>query len=177
MAGTPFLWPSCYSILLEIIISKDKKAAVNTDYFSLLPQGFLLSLLLEESSIAWMETFHISPCQKTHPVPGMSETCYVHFITWDVISCIGEIRYKNSKDIRLQHHAWCKDAWNSRANDTATETSNIMTAHNSRKASNSRNESNNKIATTPPKAGMLAKTVKPTTSWRRPTAAETIGTS
>jgi hypothetical protein len=52
-----------------------------------------------------------------------------------------------------------------------------MTAHNSRKASNSRNESNNKTASTPPKAGMLAKTVKPAISWRRPTAAETIGTS
>jgi hypothetical protein len=52
-----------------------------------------------------------------------------------------------------------------------------MTAHNSRKASNSRNESNNKTANMPPKAGMLAKTVKPATSWRRPTAAETIGTS
>ena len=82
-------------------------------------RDFLLSLLLEESSIAWMETFHISPCQKTHPVPGMSETCYVHSITWDVISCSGERRYKNSKYIRQQHHAWCKDDWNSRANDTS----------------------------------------------------------
>jgi hypothetical protein len=48
-----------------------------------------------------------------------------------------------------------------------------MTAHNSRNASNSRNESNNKTANTvwtPPKAGMLAKTVKPAT-------ADTIGTS
>jgi hypothetical protein len=37
-----------------------------------------------------------------------------------------------------------------------------MTAHNSIKASNSRNESNNRTANTvwmPPKAGMLAKTV------------------
>jgi hypothetical protein len=52
-----------------------------------------------------------------------------------------------------------------------------MTAHNSRKASNSRNESNIKTANTLPKAGMLPKTVKPASSWRRPTAAETIGTS
>jgi hypothetical protein len=47
--------------------------------------------------------------------------------------------------------------------------SNIMTAHNSRKASNSRNESNNRYINTvwtPPKAGMLAKTVKPSTAWR-----------
>jgi hypothetical protein len=44
-----------------------------------------------------------------------------------------------------------------------------MTAHNSRNASNSRNESNNRTANTvwtPSKAGMLAKTVKPTTAWR-----------
>ena len=44
-----------------------------------------------------------------------------------------------------------------------------MTAHNSRKASNSRNESNNRYINTvwtPPKAGMLAKTVKPSTAWR-----------
>ncbi len=39
-----------------------------------------------------------------------------------------------------------------------------MTAHNSRTASNSRNESN--TVWTPPKAGMIAKTVKPATSWR-----------
>jgi hypothetical protein len=48
------------------------------------------------------------------------------------------------------------------------EDSNIMTVHNSR------SESNNRTANTvrmPPRAGMLAKTVKP------PTAAETIGTS
>jgi hypothetical protein len=47
--------------------------------------------------------------------------------------------------------------------------SNSMTAHNSRKASNSRNERNNRTANTvwtPPKAGMLAKTVKPATAWR-----------
>jgi hypothetical protein len=46
---------------------------------------------------------------------------------------------------------------------------NIMTAHNSRDASKSRNESNNKTANTvrmPSKAGMLAKTVKPATAWR-----------
>ncbi len=44
-----------------------------------------------------------------------------------------------------------------------------MTAHNSRNPSNSRNESNNRTANTvraPPKAGMLAKTVKPATAWR-----------
>jgi hypothetical protein len=44
-----------------------------------------------------------------------------------------------------------------------------MTAHNSRKASKNRNESNNRTANTvwiPPKAGMLAKTVKPATAWR-----------
>ena len=49
-----------------------------------------------------------------------------------------------------------------------------MTARNSMNASNSRSESNNRTANTvrmPPRAGMLAKTVKP------PTAAETIGTS
>jgi hypothetical protein len=39
-----------------------------------------------------------------------------------------------------------------------------MTAHNSRKASNSRNESS--TVWTPPKAGMIAKTVKPATAWR-----------
>jgi hypothetical protein len=47
--------------------------------------------------------------------------------------------------------------------------SNFMTAHNSRKASNSRNESNNRTANTvwtPPKAGMLAKTVKSAIAWR-----------
>ncbi len=44
-----------------------------------------------------------------------------------------------------------------------------MTAHNNRNASNNRNESNNRAANTvwtPPKAGMLAKTVKPATAWR-----------
>ena len=49
------------------------------------------------------------------------------------------------------------------------EDSNIMTAHNSRKASNNRNERNNRTANTvwtPPKAGMLAKTVKLATAWR-----------
>jgi hypothetical protein len=47
--------------------------------------------------------------------------------------------------------------------------SNIMTIHNSRNPSNYRNKSNNRTATTvwtPPKAGILAKTVKPTTTWR-----------
>jgi hypothetical protein len=44
---------------------------------------------------------------------------------------------------------------------------NTMTSHNSRNTSNSRNESNNRTAnTTPAKAGMLAKTVKPATAWR-----------
>jgi hypothetical protein len=43
---------------------------------------------------------------------------------------------------------------------------NIMTAHNSRNASNSRNDSNNRTANIVSKAGMLAKTVKPTTAWR-----------
>ncbi len=50
-----------------------------------------------------------------------------------------------------------------------TDDSNIITAHNSRNASNNRNECNNRTANTvwtPPKAGMLAKTVKPTTAWR-----------
>jgi hypothetical protein len=45
---------------------------------------------------------------------------------------------------------------------------NIMTAHNNRKASN-RNESSNRTANTvwiPPKAGMLAKTVKPAITLR-----------
>jgi hypothetical protein len=44
-----------------------------------------------------------------------------------------------------------------------------MTTHNRRNASNSRNESNNRTANTvwtPPKSGMLSKTVKPATSWR-----------
>jgi hypothetical protein len=43
-----------------------------------------------------------------------------------------------------------------------------MTAHNSKKARNDRNESNNRIANsvwTPSKAGMLAKTVEPATAW------------
>ncbi len=44
-----------------------------------------------------------------------------------------------------------------------------MTAHSSRKVGNSRNKSNNRTANTvltPSKAGMFAKTVKPTTAWR-----------
>ncbi len=42
-----------------------------------------------------------------------------------------------------------------------------MTAHNSRNASGSSNESNNRtVNTTPSKAAMLAKTVKPATAWR-----------
>jgi hypothetical protein len=48
---------------------------------------------------------------------------------------------------------------------------NIMTAYNSRNPSNSRNESNNRTANTVwtlSKAGILAKTVKPGTAWRRP---------
>jgi hypothetical protein len=55
-----------------------------------------------------------------------------------------------------------------------------MTAHNSRNASNRSNESNIRTTNTvwtPSKAGILAKTVKPVTAWRRPTVAETIGTS
>jgi hypothetical protein len=55
-----------------------------------------------------------------------------------------------------------------------------MTAHKSRNASNRSNESNNRTTNTvwtPSKAGILAKTVKPATAWRRPTVAETIGTS
>ncbi len=47
--------------------------------------------------------------------------------------------------------------------------SNIITDHNSRKANNSRNESNNRTANTvwtPVKAGMLAKKVKLATAWR-----------
>ncbi len=45
-----------------------------------------------------------------------------------------------------------------------------MTAHNSRNGSNSRNESNNRTANTvwmPSKAGMLAKTLKQATVWRK----------
>jgi hypothetical protein len=45
-----------------------------------------------------------------------------------------------------------------------------MTAHNSRKASNSRNESNNRTTNavwTLSKSGILEKTVKPATEWRR----------
>jgi hypothetical protein len=55
-----------------------------------------------------------------------------------------------------------------------------MTAHKSRNASNRSNESNNRTANTVwtlSKAGILAKTVKPATAWRRPTVTETIGTS
>jgi hypothetical protein len=55
-----------------------------------------------------------------------------------------------------------------------------MTPHNSRNASNRSNESNIRTANTvwtPSKAGILAKKVKPATAWRRPTVAETIGTS
>jgi hypothetical protein len=58
--------------------------------------------------------------------------------------------------------------------------SNIRTIHSSRNASKSSNE-NNRTADTvwaPSKAGMLAKTVKPTAAYGgRPTAAKTIGTS
>jgi hypothetical protein len=67
------------------------------------------------------------------------------------------------------------------ATSTIKDDSQIMTAHNSRNATNNRNESNNSTANTvwtPPKAGMLAKTLKPATALReRPIAAETIGTS
>jgi hypothetical protein len=55
------------------------------------------------------------------------------------------------------------------ATSAIKDDSNIMTAHNSRNASNSRNESHNSTANTvwmPPKAGLLAKTVKPDTAWR-----------
>jgi hypothetical protein len=55
------------------------------------------------------------------------------------------------------------------ATSNIKDDSNIMTAHKSRNASNSRNESNNRTANrvwTPPKAGMLAKRVKPATAWR-----------
>jgi hypothetical protein len=55
------------------------------------------------------------------------------------------------------------------ATSTNKDDRNIMTAHNSRNATNSRNESNNSTANTvwmPPKAGMLAKTVKLATAWR-----------
>jgi hypothetical protein len=66
------------------------------------------------------------------------------------------------------------------ATSNIKDDSNIMIAHNSRNASNSRNESNNRTANTvwtPPKAVMLAKTVKLAMHGGRPTAAETIGTS
>jgi hypothetical protein len=46
-----------------------------------------------------------------------------------------------------------------------------MTAHNSRKASNSRNESYNRTANkvwVPLKTGMLAKTAKSATAWSEP---------
>ncbi len=55
------------------------------------------------------------------------------------------------------------------ATSAIKDDSNIMTAHNSRNASNSRNESHNSTANTvwtPPKAGMLAKTVKLATALR-----------
>jgi hypothetical protein len=48
---------------------------------------------------------------------------------------------------------------------------NIMIAHNSRNASNGRNENNNRTASTVwalSKAGILSKTVKSATTWRRP---------
>jgi hypothetical protein len=48
---------------------------------------------------------------------------------------------------------------------------NIMTAYNSRNPSNSRNENKNRTANAVwmlSKAGILAKTVKPATAWRRP---------
>jgi hypothetical protein len=48
--------------------------------------------------------------------------------------------------------------------------SNIITVHNLRNTSNSRNESNNRTANTvwmPSKAGMLAKTLKQATVWRK----------
>ncbi len=53
------------------------------------------------------------------------------------------------------------------ATNNIKDDSNIMITHNSRKASNSKNESNNRSANTvwtPPKAGMLAKTTA--TAWR-----------
>jgi hypothetical protein len=55
------------------------------------------------------------------------------------------------------------------ATNNIKDDSNIMTTHNSIKASNSKNESNNRSANTvwtPPKAGMLAKTVKTATACR-----------
>ena len=67
------------------------------------------------------------------------------------------------------------------ATSNIKDDSNIMTVRNSKNASNSRNEGNNRTANTvwkPSKAGMLAKTVKPTAAYGgRPTAAKTIGTS
>jgi hypothetical protein len=66
------------------------------------------------------------------------------------------------------------------ATSNIKDDSNIMTAHNSRNTSNGRNESNNRtinIVWTPPKAGMLEKTVNPSAAWREAKAAETIGTS
>jgi hypothetical protein len=47
---------------------------------------------------------------------------------------------------------------------------NIMTAHKNRNTSNSMNESNSRTTNTiwtQPKAGILAKTVKPATAWRQ----------
>jgi hypothetical protein len=55
------------------------------------------------------------------------------------------------------------------ATNNIKDDSNIMTVYNSKNASKSRNESNNRTANTvwtPSKAGMLAKTVKPATAWR-----------
>jgi hypothetical protein len=61
------------------------------------------------------------------------------------------------------------------ATSNIKDDSNIMTAQNNRKQA-----SNNRTANTvwtPSKAGMLSKTVKPATAWRRLTAAETKRTS
>jgi hypothetical protein len=55
--------------------------------------------------------------------------------------------------------------------------SNIMNAHNKRKASNIRTESNNRTANTvwtPPKPGMLAKKVQPTSEWREANSSRDI---
>jgi hypothetical protein len=63
------------------------------------------------------------------------------------------------------------------ATSTIKDDSNIMNAHNSRKASNIRNKSNNRTANTvwtPPKPGMLAKTVQLASAWREANSSRDI---
>jgi hypothetical protein len=82
--------------------------------------------------------------------------------------------YRTSATARMPATVWMQVIAVTQATTVTPATSNIkkesniMTAHNSRNASNSRNESNNRTGNTvwmPPKAEMLARTVKPTTAW------------